>query len=187
MIISYLQSNLQSSQVGVAYIYCDYRLQREQTFETLIASLLSQLVDQKLTIPDAVQKSHNLHRNRKTRPKLPEYLALLHGVIPQFSSVFVVIDALDECDEGVRDRLLKEIEHFKRNARVVCTSRYLPDIMKAFEDVRPWLEISASESDMKKYIAGRVEQEIRLERHIKAEPALLQEIEDKVIELSQGM
>jgi hypothetical protein len=148
---------------------------------------LSQLVNQKLAIPEVIQSAHKIHLDRKTRPKLREYLALLHAVISQFSSVFVVIDALDECDEGVRDRLLKEIRSLRDNTRVVCTSRYLPDIMTAFEDVRPWLEISASESDMKKYIAGRVELEIRLRRHVQAEPSLLEEMETKIIDLAQGM
>ena len=59
--------------------------------------------------------------------------------------------------------------------------------MTAFENARPWLEISASKLDMKKYIAGRVELEIRLQRHAQAEPTLLEEIETKIIDLAQGM
>lgn len=153
----------------------------------LLASLLSQLVDGNPTIPEAVHKSYVLHKSRKTRPTLKEYLKLLHIVIAQFSSVFIVIDALDECEEGVRSRFLKDVRSFPENTRVLCTSRFLPDIMTAFEDVQPWLEIAASESDMKKYISGRVEQVIRLQRHVQAEEGLLEEIETRIIELAEGM
>lgn len=59
MITSIMINNLQQrfqgdKKVGIAYVYCNYRRQTEQTIPHFMASLLKQLVQQQPNLPESV-------------------------------------------------------------------------------------------------------------------------------------
>jgi len=54
--------------VGIAYLYCNYRQQYEQKPEDLFASLLKQFVQEQAYIPDSVKTLYNRHKDKRTRP-----------------------------------------------------------------------------------------------------------------------
>jgi hypothetical protein len=82
--------------IGIAYIYCNFRLQHEQKCSDLIVNLLKQLVQEQHSIPESVKKLYKLHKH-KTRPLPGEFLRALYQVTAAYSRVFFIIDALDEC------------------------------------------------------------------------------------------
>ena len=91
--------------VGIAYLYCNFRQQHEQTSSDLIVSLLKQLVQERPSIPDVVKNLYSYHKPKRTCPSPDEILNALHSVTAFYSKTFIVIDALDECQ--VSHELLK--------------------------------------------------------------------------------
>jgi Cdc6-like AAA superfamily ATPase len=146
--------NRDDSNIGIAYLYCNFRRQYEQNSEDLLASLLKQLSEGRDSIPDSVKTLHDKHKAKKTRPSIDEISKSLQSVITLYSRVFIVVDALDECQAGdSRRRLLTELFHLeaKSGANLFATSRFIPEIEKLFcKSVS--LEIRASKEDIETYL-----------------------------------
>src|SRR5579862_3445203 len=119
-IIHYLEKTFAGMNVGVAYIYCEYKGQ-DQTAINFVASLLRQLTQQLSIIPDKLMAVYKKHKDRHTHPQLGKYSSLLQLVLRGFSQVFIVIDALDEYteDDGTRDSLLTEIRKLQPDIRLL--------------------------------------------------------------------
>jgi hypothetical protein len=163
--------------VGIAYIYYNFRRKREQKIEDVLASLLKQLTQTQSSLPNSVKYLHNRHKDRRTRPSFDELSRTLQSVAAMYSRVFVIVDALDECQEvdGCRRILLSEL--FKLQAgtatNILATSRFIPEVEKEFKG-SVVLEIRASDKDVRKYLDGRMAQmffspDLDLQAEIKTE------------------
>ena len=145
--------------VGIAYLYCNFRRQHEQKPTDLLLSLLKQLVQEQPSIPESVKILYTHHKGKRTQPSFDEISKALHSVLADYSRSFIIIDALDECQatDGSRSKLLSEILNLqaKTGAGLFLTSRYLPEIVKEFEESIS-LEIRASDEDVLRYIDGRI-------------------------------
>jgi hypothetical protein len=110
-------------------------------------------------ITDPVTRLYDLHAARNTRPSLEEIFGALQSVISSDSTVYVIIDALDECTDkdGTRSRLLARLRDLQRKAdlRLMGTSRLIPDIVREFNGM-PILEIRASDADVQQFVAGQI-------------------------------
>ena len=95
--------------IGIAYIYFNFRRRDEQKAVDLLASLLKQLSQQRASLPDNVKALHDQHE--RTRPSFEEISKTLQSVAAIYSRVFIVVDALDECQafDGCRTRFLTEL------------------------------------------------------------------------------
>jgi len=145
--------------IGIAYLYCNFRRQNEQKAEELLASLLKQLAREHSATPPILKALYDWHKIKQTRPSFDEISKALQSVTVMYSTVFIVIDALDECQvsDGCRTRLLSEIFNLqiKNGASIFVTSRFIPDITKTFQGSLS-VEIRASEEDLQKYLDGRI-------------------------------
>lgn len=145
--------------IGIAYLYCDFRQQDQQKTQDLLAALLKQLSQCRSSIPEKVKSLYNQHKVRRTRPLLHEISETLRSVVVMYSRVFIIIDAIDECQEagGNRVRFLTEIFNLQASCKVniFATSRLVPDIMEKF-DGHLSLEIRASEEDIQRYLEGHM-------------------------------
>ncbi|RYP43974.1 hypothetical protein DL768_009519 [Monosporascus sp. mg162] len=145
--------------VGIAYVYCNFRRHDEQKAEDLLSSLLKQLSQERPSLPETVKALYDNHLQKKTRPSLGEISGSLQLVAAMYSRVFIVIDALDECQEveDCRKRFLSEIFGLqaKSAANVFATSRFIPEIVDRFKD-SALLEIRADAKDMEKYLESHM-------------------------------
>lgn len=145
--------------VGIAYIYCNFRRKHEQRAEHLIASLLKQLSQGRTSLPETVKALYDKHKRKQTRPSIDELSQALQSVTTLYGKVFVIIDALDECQasDGCRSRVLTEMFNLntKCRANFFATSRFVPDITARFSQGVP-LEIRASKQDIEAYIEGNM-------------------------------
>ena len=145
--------------IGIAYLYCNFRRQDEQKADDLLASLLKQLSQTRSSLPDSVKALYDQHKNKRTRPSFDEISRTLQSVAAMYSRVFIVIDALDECQasDGCRTRFLKEIfkVQTKSGANIFATSRFIPEITERFQGSIS-LEIRASEEDVRRYLDGHM-------------------------------
>ncbi|CAG9982523.1 unnamed protein product [Clonostachys byssicola] len=174
--------------IGIAFIYCNFRRTHEQKAEDLLASLLKQLCQQRPSLPDIVRllQADTLKANR-TRPTLNELAETLHLVVSMYSRVFILIDALDECQvkDGCRTTFLNEISKLQSTTRtnIFATSRPNPEVELNFNGC-DWCRISASEADIRAYLSENMWQMLGF---VQKRPDLKDAIEDNIAIAAQGM
>jgi len=172
--------------VGIAYLYCNFRQQHEQKPTDLLLSLLKQLVQEQPFIPENVQSLYKHHKAKRTRPLLDEISKSLQSVVANYSRVFIIVDALDECSDGDRRRFLSEIFNIqdKIGVSLFATSRFILDIRQEFEGRSTMLEIRAKDEDVRRYLDGHTS---RLPLFVLKSPDLEEEIKTGIIEAVDGM
>ncbi|KAJ8127322.1 hypothetical protein O1611_g6315 [Lasiodiplodia mahajangana] len=86
--------------VGVAYFYCGFRRQQFQYVKEVIRSIVAQLCSERIYPYSLV----NAHRNTKTpgQSQHPSWDVLADTIssLSEEHKIFVLIDAVDECEEG---------------------------------------------------------------------------------------
>jgi hypothetical protein len=104
-----------------------------------------------------------------------------------YSRVFIIIDALDECQisDGCRQRFLSGLVSLqgKCGANLFATSRPISSIEKEFKG-NPVLEIRASEDDVRRYLNGHM---FRLPGFVVRSPELQEEIKTDIVKAVDGM
>ncbi|KFZ04599.1 hypothetical protein V502_10030, partial [Pseudogymnoascus sp. VKM F-4520 (FW-2644)] len=90
----------QGDNVGVAYIYCNYKRRETQTATDLLAAILKQLVQERPLYGEPVATLHKQHADRRTGPSLDEIRTALNSVLNSYSKAYIIIDALDECTDS---------------------------------------------------------------------------------------
>ncbi|KAF5227359.1 hypothetical protein FAUST_11836 [Fusarium austroamericanum] len=175
------------SEIGIAYIYCNFRRQHEQKIGDLLASVLKQLTQCRSCLPDSVKSLYDSHKTKRTRPSVDEILGLLQSVAAMHSRVFIIIDALDEClaSDGCRTRFLSELFNLqtRHGTNIFATSRFIPEIMDSFETSLS-IEIRASPDDVARYLEGHIEQ---LPSFVQHDRQLQEEITTGISEAVDGM
>jgi hypothetical protein len=118
-------------------------------------------------------------------------------MIQQVDEVWIVLDALDECDtrEGNRTKLLLWMEGLLspklRNTHLLVTSRQEEDIESALskwagiEDMMP-IQSDLVTDDIRAYVRARVKEDDGLKRW-RSSPDVQEEIETRLMEKACGM
>jgi hypothetical protein len=185
--IDHLLKAVQCSDIGVAYVYCNYKAQKKQDAASLLAAILKQLVQARPSIVEPAEQLHMKHVSRGTKPSTDEIFGALHSVLAKFSTVHFVVDALDECrnSDGTRRRFLAQLRALQAatDLRLMVTSRHIPDIVDEFREALT-LEVRASEEDVRRFVAGQI---YRLPNCIQRDPALHGMVQNKVAEAVDGM
>lgn len=173
--------------VGIAYIYCNFQQRNVQTAEDLLRSLLKQLAQGLPSLAECVKQLYRRHGPKQMPPAFDDFSKALQSVTALYSRVFIVIDALDECqaDGGCRSTFLSEIFNLqsKTRANLFATSRYIPDIEEKFIGCLKH-EIIASDDDVRRYVDNHMSQ---LPKFILRLPELQENIRTKVTSAVQGM
>ncbi|PMD50443.1 ankyrin, partial [Hyaloscypha bicolor E] len=173
--------------IGIAYIFCNFRRQGEQKAKDLLESLLKQLAEGQSSLPESVLSLYSKYKEKRTHPSLDEISTTLRSVVATFSRVFIVLDAIDECQvsDGCRSRLLSEIFDLqdKTGAKLFATSRPNLEIEKEFKGYLS-REILASDGDVQRYLDGHMSQ---LRKFVSSRPKLQEEIKDEISRTVEGM
>ncbi|MCJ1245285.1 hypothetical protein MMC30_002488 [Trapelia coarctata] len=171
------------SGTGIGYIYCSYKEHRSQTSTSLIGSLLQQIVQRRRApLSSEITAYYEEFSDIGKGPTLNQMCHLLETEIQRLNRAFVVIDALDECDEATREALISYLLKLSPKFRLLITSRHMP--MTSHEiDLRglKCLEIRASDSDIRKYL------EHRIARHVQDDTELKETIVQTIMAKAQGM
>jgi hypothetical protein len=187
-IIDYLERRFCKDNVAIAFLYCNYKERDTQTLQNLIGSLIQQLVQRNPDVPDDLRKRHEAHARNKppTPPTLTEYVQLLRSQLADCPSVFLVIDALDECEVQTRKELCAQLQNLPKNIHLLITSRDIPELK---DEINPSarLEIRANNRDIEIYLEDKIERETRLKRHTQNDPGLGPLITNTIRDKAQGM
>jgi hypothetical protein len=184
--VEHLKRAFKQEDIAIAYIYCNYIERETQTNANLIASLLQQLVQTKPTISDEIVSLYHRHTNKKKkRPTVTEWSnsLKLELEVRNFSRVFIVIDALDECSDITG--FLTAIRKLQPSICLLVTSRHIPSIEHAFK-MAARIEIRASDEDIRKYVEKRI-MEDRLAKLVEPDPTLRETIVNSIVQSANGM
>jgi hypothetical protein len=180
-----LNSAAQNSAYGVAYVYCNYKSQADQDTASILAAILKQLGQSRLSVLGSLERLHQKHASRGTKPSLDDVFSALREVVAQYAYVFIVIDALDECQRETRRELLSKLIALQKEAdvRLIATSRFVPDVEDALGPAIR-LEIKASNEDVKQFVVGQI---CQLPRCVQRNKALQDLVQESVVEAVDGM
>jgi Cdc6-like AAA superfamily ATPase len=184
--IDHLSRTLPSSTTGVAYIYCNYKAETDQSATSLLAAILKQLVQARPSSAEPLIRLYDEYANRR-RMSLNEIMDALQSVLAKYSSVYIIVDALDEYQEndGTRSQLLAKLRDLQRQAdvRLMVTSRFIQDIQDEFRQALR-LEVQADNADMKQFVMGQM---YRLPKCVQRDNELRKLVQDKIVEAADGM
>ena len=170
----------------VAWIYCDYRDSSTHSVLLFIASLLKQILQNIRPLPSSVKDLYHSHGNGKNSITLAEARELLKNIVAVQERCFVVVDALDECSDEIREQLVNELVSLKPSISLLVTSRPVLSIETMFREATI-IPIVPNENDLKIYIDRRLEIETKLHKIVQTDLLLQQEIKDTLIAKNQGM
>jgi Cdc6-like AAA superfamily ATPase len=154
------KGNVQDNyRIGIAYIYCNFRRHDKQKATDLLLSILKQLAQDQSSLPESVKTLFINCKKKQARPSLDEISKVIQSVAALYSRVFVVVDALDECQASDRRTFLTNLFdlQIKCRANVLATSRFISQITTKFKG-KPSLEIIASQEDIERYLEGHITQ-----------------------------
>lgn len=167
LVIDHLRSRA-SGNHGLAYIYFEYQEQTQQSPVLILASLVKQLASRLPLLPVEVEKLYDNLGSEGTRPSVEDLYTALLKISGYYTHVFIVLDALDECNQdGQRVQLLPLFRRMcKDGINLFLTSRPHPeDIQDALCDAVK-IELTAQEEDISVYIAERINNHPRARRLI---------------------
>lgn len=171
-----------ATKIGIAFVYCEYDRQGQQTALELIKSITRQLVERDLA-PESNsslrQATKFIQAHQKVPPTLKDHISLLRLITKRFNKTVVLVDALDECAIHINNlpNRIDFIEALRSlpKLKLFITSRDLPAIRESLLGATE-LQICSDPNDVMSYVNWRIKVSPRLTAFIKKQPSLREEI-----------
>ena len=159
----------------------------------MVRSLISQLSEQCIKFPLALEKLYSASDMGNRQPSLDALMDVLHDMLQEFPQSYLILDALDECEDRAElMRILEQIAGWKiEEMRVIVTSRKERDIESSLGGIIKrehiiCLEQEAVDKDIQTYVRQRLSNDTGLKKWQK-DAEIRQEIETILMKGSRGM
>jgi hypothetical protein len=188
VVIDHFQERKITANYGLAYVYFDYREQEQQGPYQILASLVKQLLFQLIPLPPPVDELYKRLEPHGKRPSLDELYSILQISFTEFDQVFLIFDALDECDQKRQRKALLPLFHrlAQSGTHIFVTSRQHPEDIRDSMSASASIELSPSIEDMRLFIEQRIEENVRARRLVK-QGKCKDLIINELIQSAQGM
>ena len=143
----------------VIYIYFDYQDRLNQTAVRVLRSFLKQLISQQVDISTAMSNLYEECTTRDISPDLHILLQEFKSCCAEFDSVYILMDAFDECDAQQQGPILSLVREIllQPSVKVMITTRPYLQSLPTLSDSALELEIKAWDGDVRKFLASRLE------------------------------
>lgn len=141
--------------VAVAYWYFNYQETDLQSPVTVLSSILRQILESLPTLPRTILDAYQQHLKLRKEVTLQTLIQLCADVIGCTMRSYVIIDALDECENARhRSDLLVALRRLSQlpNGRVLVTSREHQSDVSSDLKAATQITIRAHESDLRRYL-----------------------------------
>ncbi|KFY15118.1 hypothetical protein V492_02220 [Pseudogymnoascus sp. VKM F-4246] len=155
MVIDDLRNLFLSYGFPVAFLYFDYQDQDQQTSINLLSSILRQIVAVMPEIPKPVADAYEKSQRSESYLLIHELEKMILETVETIPRVYIIIDALDECEESrCRRPFLQFISNLSKAqaVRLFVTSRQSYHDINTFFSAYPQIEIQAHDYDLRRYI-----------------------------------
>ncbi|CAN9395659.1 unnamed protein product [Alternaria alternata] len=183
----------EDSQKITVYFYFDFNDTRKRSPEAMLFSLFCQLLQRLATIPDSVNALFSSSGKGHRRPSTHELVKIVPHVLQQFTHVYVVLDALDECTQRLElmEMLETVVGYQLDNVHLLMTSRRERDIEMSLESYiqeenSVCLQKDVVDEDILRYVQQRLREDKGLAKWSK-EVAIREEIETALMRGARGM
>jgi hypothetical protein len=193
-VIEHLLEHYQdSTNIVTVYFYFDFNDARKQDPELMLRSLLHQFLQRSVTIPRGVDALFSSCGNGQRKQSAHNLLEVMQQAAQEFTQVYVVLDALDECTQ--RSELMDMLETVAGwqldNLHLLMTSRKERDIERSLnsyiiEENAVCLQRSVVDQDIQRYVQQRLHDDKNLANWNK-DAAVRQEIEAVLMDGARGM
>lgn len=144
----------------IAYIYFDYNDPKSFEPETIVRSLLKQLLFNLATVPDGVEEHYNACTSKGKAADTMTLKQQLLLTIAKIDRVFLLFDALDEISSEYSKEVMSLIADIsKAGPKIFCTSRINTARVRDELGNPVVTEIRANVDDIVHYINGRLDKE----------------------------
>ncbi|KAK3641344.1 hypothetical protein LTR56_011372 [Elasticomyces elasticus] len=185
-----MQTHCQNAKgIGHAIFYFSFSDNCKQTYLDLLVSVVVQLSKEG---PGWSMLRQVYERPERRQPGSDELRKILSASLASYGSVFIHVDALDECpdtDEVRRDVLdgLEELLEQAPNSKVLVTSRDIPEVrsvMEKLESEMLSIEARMMDADIQKYVSTQLLRDHKLSR---LDHATIRLIEETLAQKADGM
>jgi len=168
-----LKTDLDSKNEIVLYCYFDYKNQGNQRAENVVSSLLKRLLCSVSELPRDVESLYDDFVRRAAIPDLSCLSRIFISCSSNFSSVYLILDALDECQSKQLKSIVSLLGQLKAaqvtRHKILCTSRpHLEYLCVTLQPVAI-LDIEAHTDDVENYITWRLNDEWLFAEELKSE------------------
>ena len=147
-----------------AFIF-DFATQKEQSSTSMLGALLKQLVCGLEEIPEEISQAYQDQKNAIGRrgPRLSDIVKMLQTTSSR-KRTFICIDALDECAEGHRVKLLDSLNQILQKTpgtRIFVTGRphILPEIGRRLSGRVTSIRLTTKRDDIIRYLHNRLDED----------------------------
>lgn len=165
VVVDHIQRRLEqeSPNSRLVYAYFDYQHRENSQTRAIVGSLAKNLVGSQRVLPEIVFQTFRDHKAQDKRPNLQATIGFFCEVARDLSELFVVIDALDECNDEDRKLFLgsfiDHVFHDIPHARVLVTSRpeaSITDYLHSLSACEIKIGGKKTREDISKYIRGQI-------------------------------
>ena len=157
LVIDSLCDQARKEDITVAWLYCDYNTQQDQTVINMVGAILKRVVGSE--IPEDIRKAFQEGR----RPLLADLMQVLRTAIASLPQVFICIDALDECLPKDLPELLgslRDIVWESPRTRIFLTGRpHVKEAIERYFSKAVAITISPNEADIRNYLKMRLDKD----------------------------
>ena len=188
-----LQHCYDDTRMVTTYFYFDFNDAQKQDPDLMLRSLLCQFLQRSIVIPKGVDALFSACDNGQQQPPLHALLEVTRQAMQEFTQIYVVLDALDECTQ--RSELMDVLETIVGwqldNLHLLITSRKERDIERSLEgyvkdENAVCLQKDLVNQDIQRYVQQRLHDDKHLAKWNK-DAAIRQEIEAALMRGARGM
>ena len=196
-VVDHLKQNTQSSELGLAYFYCDYKDTRKQLPSAIISTILMQLAKLNNKVFNKLQVFFQ-EQQKDSRISSPEYDELRSNfssfIADTFQEVIIVVDAIDECtDRKCIIYGLQSIIETTPSVKIIVSSREEVQIVDAFQEWsfsgKKSTRINQSDvvDDIESFVKAEVTMRIKVKKLKLRDESLKKTICDALVGGADGM
>ncbi|KAI0378486.1 ankyrin repeat-containing domain protein [Hypomontagnella monticulosa] len=183
---------LTNEMTALAYFFCDYKDSESLKLENILSSLATQLAIQSADAFNRLERYYDeLHpEHGLERPlDVKTFVHLLKHISSCFQKVYIVVDALDECESQVAEvaDTLRDLAYSSDITSMALFSREREDIDEILADEFYNVDIMAQKGDLEIYVGVEMARRRSLRDLPVKNPQLNQEIREYLIDRAQGM
>ena len=165
LVIDNLCDQAKGQNVAVACFYFDFAAQKEQSSVSMLGALLKQVVSGLEEVPEEIAEAYEDQKKvlGGRGPRLPDIVKMLQTASSE-KRTFICIDALDECVQGHRVKLLDSLGQILQKSpgtRIFVTGRphIRPEIGRRLSGRVASVSISTKRDDIIRYLHSRLDED----------------------------
>jgi hypothetical protein len=186
MVIDDLRTHCKGKDVAIIFIFCKYNLQLQQTATVLIRNFLGQLIQHEQPRSTSAQE---LYKKLLATYSVSddEVWTALTSELKTYSQAFIIVDALDECNQTCQSKLLTYLLSLTTSVKIMVTARNGIDFIAMQLHGHLCLDISPDSCDVATFVKSQIPNMSHIWRIIDMDIRYLESMAQDISEKAMGM